>query len=709
MMNVPVPVFRLGPNDRLGIDGIDYRMRQRLPQGYVLARVDDPGMIEEFSHDRLHLLSQTARFRFDRGAFDIAAISARMESDADIVADIPQEEREMVLARRFYATAFLKMEAEKKATRSDTSMKSAIKLIDAAYVDQMHKAEAKRNEDGDLIPPRPGHKRAALSISPRTLRTWLRKFENAGLRATALRVGYRRCGDRITARLDPAIKRLLAEHALLYASENRPTISVIYGGLIAALDAINIERTELGMPALPAPSYDRLRAEIRAMPEFDVYAGRHGLPAAMKRFLMVANGPDVERPLQRVEIDEWRIDLMTILENAGVLDGLSPEQQEELRRKRYWVCVAIDVASRVILGMKVAAGVSAELAIETLEMVVSPKRRYADAVGAGSDWNHHGSPECIVHDQGAAFMSGAFRRTIIDLGCDPDAPPAGLAWLRGTIERVFRTMGSQALAPFTGRTFGSIEAKGDYKPEDRASLTVEELCQVLVRWVVDVYHNTPHAGLGGETPANAWSRLVGKFGIIPAPDRHVRRAIFGTDLTRTVTTRGVRCLGLFYDCLELQAHRRHYGNVDVEVRLDAWDLGHVSVRLGSGWIAVPCRRAGFDDVPTDIWIAASKDLRRRFVQEAKLTDAIVAAAIRDAWERARTAQARAGIQATRPSRDELDLLERQIGRGFPHPDAAETEVISPGTDLMSKAIPSGKPSATWSAQSKPSRTIKPRS
>lgn len=708
-MNVHVPVFRIGPHDRLGIDGVDYRMRQRLPQGYVLARVDDPGVIEEFSHHRLHMLSQTARFRFERGAFDIAAIAARAESDADLLADIPEEEREMVLARRFYATAFLKLEADKKATRSDASMKVAIKDIDAAYVDHLHKAEAKRNESGHLIPPRPEHKRAALSISPRTLRNWVKKLENAGMRATALRSGYRRCGDRVTVRLDPAIKRLIGEFALLYASENRPTIRAVYSRLLAALDAINKERAEIGMPLLQAPSYDRLRAEIRSMPEFDVYAGRRGLPAAMKRFLMVANGPDVERPLQRVEMDEWRIDLMTILQDAKVLEGLSSEQQREIRSRRYWVCVAVDVASRVILGMKLAAGVSAELAIETLEMVVSPKRRYADAVGAGSSWDHHGSPECIVHDQGPAFMSGAFRRTVIDLGCDPDAPPAGLAWLRGTIERVFRTMGSQALAPFTGRTFGSIDEKGDYKPEERASLTVEELCQALVRWVVDVYHNRAHAGLGGETPANAWSRLVTKFGVIPAPDRHVRRAIFGTDLTRAVTPRGVRCLGLYYNSVELQAHRRHYGDVDVEVKLDAWDLGHVSVRLSAGWTAIPCMRTGFDDVPTDIWIAASKDLRRRFVQEAKVTDAIVAAAIRDAWEMARMAQARAGIQATRPSREDLDLLEKQIGRGFARPEDASSDTLTPAADLMSKAIPSGKPSSTSSPRSAPSRILKPRS
>ncbi|HEV7258553.1 MAG TPA: Mu transposase C-terminal domain-containing protein [Bosea sp. (in: a-proteobacteria)] len=706
-MNVYIPKFRIGPTDRLSIDGIEYRMRQSLPHGYVLARVDDPGVLEDFSHERLSLLSQTSRFGFDRGAFDVAAIAARLESDADIVADIPIKEREMVLARRYYAAAFLKLEAEKKATRSDASMKLAIEQIDKAYVVASQNEEAKRNDDGDLIPVRPGNKKAALSISPRTLRKWVKAFENAGLRATALRCGYRRSGDRITPRLDPAIRRMLAEFALLYASENRPTIRAVYGKLLAALDVINRNRVAQGMPALAAPSCKRLGAEIKAMPEFDVYAGRHGLPAAMKRFLMVANGPDVERPLQRVEMDEWKIDLMTLLDDAGILEGLSPEQQEELKKKRYWVCVAIDVATRIILGMKVAAGVSAELAIETLEMVVTPKRRYADAVGAGWHWEHHGSPECIVHDQGAAFMSGAFRRTVIDLGCDPDAPPAALAWLRATIERLFRTMKDQTLAPFTGRTFGSVDAKGDYKPEERASLTVTELCQMLVRWVVDVYHNSPHAGLGGETPANAWSRLVGKFGIIPAPDRHVRRAIFGIDLNRTVTARGVRCLGLFYNCLELQAHRRHHGDVDIEVKLDPADLGHVSVRLGAGWVTVPCMRTGFDDVPTDIWLAASRDLRRRYAAEAKLTDAIVAAAIRDAWEMARKAQIRANIQATRPSQEELDRLEQQVGLGFASPEDLNSAPASASIDLMAKAIPSGKPTSAV-PQSAPSRIIKPK-
>jgi putative transposase len=708
-MNMHVPMFRIGPNDRLTIDGIEFRMRQRLAQGYVLARVDDPGVIEDFTHQRLHMLSQSPRFRFDRDAFNVGAIAARMESDVDLIAEIPVEERKIVIGRRFYCVAFLKLESEKKASRSDASMKQAIKQIDVAYVAFLHTAEAKRNDEGDIIPPRPFERKAPLSISPRTLRSWLNKYENAGLRAVALRDGFRRCGDRVTPRLEPEIKRLLAETALLYAAENRPSVSDLHRKLVADLEETNRNRVESGMPALRPPSYERLLAEVRSMPEFDVYAGRYGLPAAMKKFAMVANGPDVTRPLQRTEMDELKLDLMTAAKDTGAFELLSPEDQQELRKKRYWLCAIMDVRTRVVLGMKIAAGVSASLALDTLEMAVSPKRQYAADAGAGSSWDYCGSPESVVHDQGAAFMSGVFRRAVVDLGCDPDAPPAGLAWLRGSIERLFRTISEQALAPFTGRTFGSVEAKGDYDPIQRATLTIEELCQALVRWVVDIYHNTPHAGLGGETPANAWARLVAEYGIIPPPDRHVRRAIFGVDQRRVITSRGIRVAGLFYNTRELQAHRRAKGDVEVAVKVDALDLGHVSVNLGNGWLVLPCMRKGFDDVPMSIWLAAAADLRRRFVAEARLTDAIVSAAVRDAWAMAEIAQKRREIFSTRPSSEELAHVEYQIGLGFPSPDDNETEALPPG-DLMAKAIPTraqaNAPAPT--PVSKPSRTIKPR-
>src|SRR3546814_18591172 len=99
--------------------------------------------------------------------------------------------------------------------------------------------------------------------------------------------------------------------------------------------------------------------------------------------------------------------------------------------------------------------------------------------------------------------------------------------MRGRIERVFGTIHTQLLSWFDGRTFENVVARGDYPAEARASLLVEELNRVLIRYVVDYYHNHPHEGLGGETPRRCWDRLVKKYGVKPPPGPDQKRHVFG--------------------------------------------------------------------------------------------------------------------------------------------------------------------------------------
>ncbi len=47
--------------------------------------------------------------------------------------------------------------------------------------------------------------------------------------------------------------------------------------------------------------------------------------------------------------------------------------------------------------------------------------------------------------------------------------------LRARIERLFGTMSNNFIGRFTGRTFSNTVVKGDYDPEARAALTVEDL------------------------------------------------------------------------------------------------------------------------------------------------------------------------------------------------------------------------------------------
>jgi putative transposase len=687
------PRFSLSYQDRLVINNIAYKRRRRLPHGYILERVDDPDVVETFTDRDLLLASSKPDFRFERSAFAEGKASAASNSVDGLISWIPEDQQEEVLWRTRFCAGMEKEIQAGNATLSDASYKKWAPVVaQRDHADELSRT-ANRNADGEIIKPKAGDRELGCRKPPsaRTYRKWRKWYLEGGERAIALRKRYFRSGNRVTERLGLPERQIMHRFTQMYMSETRPTKRDVHRLMKAhIIEEENPKREAAGEKPLRVPSYERLVAEINSFHEFDVHACRYGLDAARKRFAMVQNGVDVERPLQRVEIDEWRVNLQTLCADLGILDKLSDKLQSEIATARPWLCAALDSATSVCVGFKLGLTPTAELALDTLEMVVTPKAPYALAAGAMCRDDFYGSPERIVHDQGAAFLSLRFRRAIIDLEADAEAPPAGIPSLRGRIERFFRTAGTQALCPYTGRTFESIAAKGDYDPVARVSLTLHELCDVITRWVLDIYHNTPHAGLKGETPANCWKRLVKAYGIIPSPDRHRRRAVFGVKRDCCLTPKGVNLFGLHFNSRELQEFRRQRGDVTLEVRMDHMDLGHVSVRLeDGGWLAVPNVRPGFDDVPLKIWRAAEADLRRRFKAEAAVADGIVAKAIKDAWELGRAAAARVSIFSTRPSTEELDYAQKELGYGFGRPAQLADGATPLVGNLLAGAIPTG--------------------
>ena len=83
-----------------------------------------------------------------------------------------------------------------------------------------------------------------------------------------------------------------------------------------------------------------------------------------------------------------------------------------------------------------------------------------------------------------------------------------------------------------GRTFSNSVERGDYPSEDWAALTDDELAEIFTLFIVDIYHNTPHSGLKGETPANAWKRLSNEQNVTPPPNANARRFVFGLPHSR---------------------------------------------------------------------------------------------------------------------------------------------------------------------------------
>jgi putative transposase len=85
------------------------------------------------------------------------------------------------------------------------------------------------------------------------------------------------------------------------------------------------------------PSMQKIRERIEEISAFDRHAARYGLPAAIKKFRARLSEVFASRPLERVELDATRLDLIAIDEN-GVTLG------------RPWLTVCIDARTKCILG-----------------------------------------------------------------------------------------------------------------------------------------------------------------------------------------------------------------------------------------------------------------------------------------------------------------------------------------------------------------------
>lgn len=648
--------WRLAAHDKITIDRqVDYTPVSDDVSGHVLRRVDNPTLCESFTHEEFEAMRKEGRLSISRGFYLATQAKIRLPETGTRITDLSTEDQIKLLWQKSICDQFLRMEAERAATRSDESMKAAVTKIVADLL--AARFAAGRCGSADVTVKRPP--------SPRTLRRWLRRYEAGGFNAMALVDGYHRCGDRVSARFGGVERRAMHKFAKRYASSRKPSKAGLLQDLHVFLGKLNVRRLERGMRPLTKPSRKAFEHVINQLDPWFVEAGRTSVEAARKKFYIVRGGLEVKRPFERLELDGNRIPLQAILVDAGIWETLTAEQKIDIGRGRYWLSVAIDAATRCCVAALLVESLSAASAVATLEMAVNDKSAYAAAAGCQSPWDMYGNLETASQDSGSEFLSHEYNAAVTDLGAELFFPPAGMPQMRGRNERFFRTLNKGLFSRIDGQTFENVVAKGDYDAGARAVLDIAEIGRMIVRWIVDVYHNTPHSGLGGSTPRNEWLRLSKMYSLLPPPDADVNRHIFGTTIERRIGNEGVRVLGLRYQSLELQRLRRQVGLKPVLVRVNAADLGHVSVRSKEGWLTVPCQRPGFDGVSMTRWLEAERVLRRTNADMAKVSEPIVHKALSDIQEMSDAATKRAGIASPILTSEQFGMLESRFeGFGF---------------------------------------------
>jgi putative transposase len=664
----------IGDHDRIILKNSERRVAKKDALGYVFVRMhENIELREPFTHDEIKALIDAGEMSIDVDWYEHSHATARLLAGVNNVSDLAGAELFQIRRREYYVTEFLKREAANKTIkRTDAGIGVALRDIEA---DRPKLKSACNRKRLDQWPPAP---------SARNFRRWLKTYEDRGAQTLALRMKHRQCGNRLS-NLDPEMSRVLEKSALSYCSESRPTIKGVYEKMKAEVVAMNLERAERGLPEYVCPAKQTLSLRIKNLNQFEVLACREGLSAAKAAFTLVGPGLDVTRPLQHVQIDEWTIQLHTIASKLGLDDILTEEDRKHLSTERLKLCLVLDVATRCVLGFRISARSDHQTAIASMAMAVTNKNAIALAAGCRSDWPMQGPPSLVSPDAGGMFIHEDFLNALAASHIVYENAPAGLSHLRGHVERVFGTLNTGLTSFFTGRSFSNIVEKGDYKANERASIFSAQLPQIFTRYIVDIYHHTPHPGLRGETPYTAWKRLVNEFGVRASPTPHQRRERFGVELERVVNKSGILIAGNYYQSKELAAHFRQVGSTVLKIRFDASDIGHISARFGDRWNTIPSVREDVRGMDLSTWKQVVADLKARHTAGAKVYEHIVHEAVRAISALAKNAMHMTAISSDRPTKDEIDHAEASLQLGF-EIVSERTSGRKPAGDILGKVF-----------------------
>jgi putative transposase len=603
--------YVVSKEDLVTIEGVPYRLHRETEVGFVFIRDDETELAQSFTHDDMRRLGNEHRIRVQRGHFDPqAAVKRQMRAGTACNALVGRIKTRMTKREAYRQAALnmrheglLKMTGESYKANMFTVMGRAMELagnLNPTGADKLSKSEDFRH------PP-----------SFRTLRRWLAAADEFGVSGLIDRIDSR--GNR-TSRMGPEAIGLMMKEVRKYLSVEKPTIKHIYEQVYLSFHDRNADREERGLDHMPIPSRETVRRAVRALDPYQVELARNGEAAARKKFRPVMNGITVTRPLERVEIDEWTVDVMVLMQSSGMYDLLTDEEKLSLglyvkdddkevnkkrkKKARWTLTAAICCATRCIVGMVLSRNPGEEAAVQLLQMITTNKGAWSDAVGGLTPWDMHGTPELIVFDGGSAFKSQRFRMAVNDLGVMWEMAMNGVPENRGTIERVFGTFATDFAPRLTGHTFSSIAEKGDVDPKKRAVLTLEDFTFALIRWVTDIYHNTPHRGLGGETPVKAWRRLSQEYGVLPPPDMEMMRLCFGQSRKYQLDNNGISVLGVPYQSEALQAYLRRKKPNEVDVRWHPKDIGGISVLMGTEWYEIPAKDSTLQGTSAQTWLTA---------------------------------------------------------------------------------------------------------
>lgn len=662
------PKFSFSEYDDINIGGQPYRFFETREDGHIFVSAKGTGIPQVMTNAEISRYLSAGNFECTPNAHQPEHLRQRTLPDGDLLSLKPTKAQKKAGMRMAVVSAFRELlnDESRDVTRTATSIKPLLGAIKLRAGEIQREGAPEDRGEPLPVPDRLGAK---------TVLEWERRERRFGLAGLYDKSAERGNRDR---RLTADELMLMGKVVSKYLDDQRPSQAIIFREVRDVFTEENERRRAAGEPEILCPSRETVRQAIRKLNPFDVTLTRHGRQAANRQFAPVGMGLDITRPMQRVEFDEWEVDAITLMAEGGLYHHLTEEEKKKLgldkKKARWWITVAICCATRCIVGLAISRTPNSQSALRVIEMMMRDKGVWADACGGLSPWNQFGWPSTIVTDCASYNISSLIQARMSDLGITLEYCPAGDPHLKGRIERVFGTFATQLMPRLSGRTFSNSVKRGDYESKKRAALTPEEFCSVLVRYIVDVYHRTPHSGLNGETPLDCWNRLVEKFGVQPPPDLGRRRLIFGQELERTVTRQGITVLGVRYHSEALARFMTRAQERKVSIRWYPEDIGAIWVDLDGRWCEIPAVFDRYRGVSAQEWLDAAAEIRAQNAKNAEVDFAVVRQALDFIKKTNGDAMSRVGLIVSDWSEKRTAYEEDRLFIGF---KTSETEAQNP--------------------------------
>lgn len=304
---------------------------------------------------------------------------------------------------------------------------------------------------------------------------------------------------------------------------------------------------------------------------------RHGRIAALLKFGVFEPRTLPDFALEEVQVDHCLIDVFVLPPGGGP-------------PVRPWLSAIIDTATRMFLGIHIGFTPPSYACLQRcIAHAIWPKDLSAFP-DIENDWPACGVFDLVLADNGLDFLCASLREAEAALDFEVMNLPIRSPWLKGVIERIFRTFNTAVFDLADGKVLQEQNKLEPYNAARHATWTLDELCYRIVRFIVDEYHVQEHPRIRA-TPLQRWRDLTALKAVRLPPSPDLIIPLTGEIWRRKVGAKGVEIKGLTYlDRTLFTAIRAERGGRERlwDFRRDPFDIGQIHFLYKGVWRHVDC-------------------------------------------------------------------------------------------------------------------------